>query len=183
MLELCLTYTFEQRDKWQLPIVRLPVSGESAEVRDVHGQSGEPSSDTSHRRHPQPRSLGSMDCSWCIEKAGAMSVSRLQGDPDYHSQRSGKHKNRLRPEHHTQLVRWNQHERELQCPIQEVRDHSSCRNLRRLRKMIGKICKAGPNRCNHVRDALRSICRLYSEPEECQYCSSHNGKIRKPISI
>lgn len=80
-------------------------------------------------------------------------------------------------------MRRDQHEWELDQPVQEVRNHSLRRDTSGLRQSIRDRGIAGPYCLKHTGDALPTVNALHPEPEESEDSSGDDTEVREPVVV
>jgi hypothetical protein len=52
----------------------------------------------------------------------------------------------------------------------------------RRRELIAQMCETWPDRGEDHCDAFAAVCRLYSEPEQCQDTSGYDAEVAQPVA-
>lgn len=108
--------------EWKLNILSLAGTSVSGEVRDVASQSSPRTSDRRHAREPEVRPGAAMDLLRDVEQLSA--ATGLVDDPAECCDRSDGRSDQLDHKEVLQARWWNQEERQLNNPEEEVRDHA-----------------------------------------------------------
>jgi hypothetical protein len=76
----------------------------------------------------------------------------------------------------------DEQERELNYAVDAVRDHALCGDAGRRWELVAQMCETWPDGGDDHCDAFAAVCRLYSEPEQCQDASRHDAKVAQPVA-